>query len=131
MNKHSTHPFDLERAKAGDALITVGGQSARLICSDLESTDYPLVVALRDAVGQEGIDCYTLDGLFYKSGEDNLKNLRMKARLVKGVMRVKIATEGKILAVCTDIYETKEKLLANCGEATHESNQYVEVEMYV
>lgn len=56
-------PFDLERAKAGDPLVTREGRPARIICFDrISSSDYVLVVLGLSSNGNEWVYSVTSEG---------------------------------------------------------------------
>lgn len=64
-------PFDLEAAKAGAAVVTRNGKSARIICTDRESDEKePILVLIktRDS-GHEEVYSHKADGTYYKDKE--------------------------------------------------------------
>lgn len=54
-------PFDLEKAKAGAAVMTGSGQQARILCYDRQVEKFPLVV-LVSLDGEESLEIYTAEG---------------------------------------------------------------------
>lgn len=55
-------PFNLDAARAGAAVITRDGRSARIICTDKLSTDCYSVIALVKGVDSEKLHSYTVKG---------------------------------------------------------------------
>lgn len=64
--------FDLEKAKAGEPLMTRDGRKARMI-GERKHPEYPIVVAVCDKNGYEEVFLYTNEGRNYihqKADED-------------------------------------------------------------
>ena len=58
-------PFDLEKAKAGEPVMTRDGCKARVICFDREDVDFPLVALVTDPEsGTEILETYRADGRY-------------------------------------------------------------------
>ena len=58
-------PFDLEKAKAGEPVMTRDGCKARVICFDCEVVDFPLVALVTDPEsGTETLETYRADGCY-------------------------------------------------------------------
>jgi hypothetical protein len=68
-----TIPFNIEKARAGKPVQTVGGNKARIVCFDLKDPDseYSLLVILEDDDGFEReYDAYTMDGKYDINSEE-------------------------------------------------------------
>ena len=71
-------PFDLALAKAGHPVMTRLGEEARIVCFDVAgSTNYPLLVLVKDCDGNEYTCQKDLDG---KSKYDEDHDLFMKTQ---------------------------------------------------
>lgn len=74
--------FDLERAKAGDPVMTRDGKDVRIICFDRNYGDYQILALLKADDGRE-VDTYAYnnEGIWvHDNGEDSDKTLVMKPK---------------------------------------------------
>lgn len=62
-------PFNLEAAKAGATVQTRSGKAARILCFDLRTAEYPLVVAVAEG-NREFISEYTAAGKYYEEATE-------------------------------------------------------------
>lgn len=73
-------PFNLERAKAGDPVVTRGGQPARIICFDRKG-DCPIIALVEDKnMDCENIRAYTLNGGYHQDTSKNDLDLLMSPK---------------------------------------------------
>lgn len=71
-------PFDLERAKAGDEVVTRDGRKVRIICFDYKD-DFP-IVSLAQEGRNESLITQELDGCFHKEVGPHKNDLFMKPK---------------------------------------------------
>lgn len=69
--------FNLERAKAGDAVCTRNGMSVRIICYDMKAEGFPIVALIRRRDGSELGGYYTEEGRCFLHSECE-RDLMMK-----------------------------------------------------
>ena len=69
-------PFDLERAKAGDPVITGDGKDVRIICFDRNSEKFPIVVLKEDG----SVMFITEKGHFSQIKGEIIRDLFMKPK---------------------------------------------------
>ena len=74
-------PFDLEKSKAGEPVITRDGRNVRIICFDMKQNPF-LIVALIDYGDYEELQIYTNDGKFHYNNIDSDLDLFMKPKVV-------------------------------------------------
>lgn len=92
-------PFDLELAKQGHPVVTRGGMSARIVCFDAKSPDYPLVgLFLVPETDQETHARYTADGHYWSSKQAHDYDLFMAPRKVTKWFNIFTYPNGKIYA---------------------------------
>ena len=61
-------PFDLEKAKAGEPIITRNGLPARIICFDRKASVYPIVALVGGDVN-EVVESFTIEGTVLRMSE--------------------------------------------------------------
>lgn len=66
-------PFDLEKAKAGNPVVTRDGRKVRILCTDLKH-NIPIIAAIDEGDGTESVLPYTKNGeyCFYDESEHDL-----------------------------------------------------------
>ena len=69
-------PFDIERAKRGDKVITREGNAVRIVCFDALG-DYPIVALVKVYDSQETITSYTVKGKFWTTKREDNNDLMM------------------------------------------------------
>lgn len=65
-------PFNLKEAKAGKPVCTRDGRKARILCTDLAKTVYPISAAVTCDDGREDIFRYKACGSHYLSGTSSV-----------------------------------------------------------
>jgi len=68
-------PFDLEKAKAGEPVVTRDGRPVRIVCSDLKSEEP--VVGIVDYGSFEKVFCFSLAGVYEGFTPPNARDLFM------------------------------------------------------
>lgn len=67
MGRIVMRPFSLEEYLKNPLrkVITKGGLNARIICTDMKDSKYPIVALIETKTGREFLQCYTKDGTYY------------------------------------------------------------------
>lgn len=103
-------PFDLEKAKAGEPVMTRNGCKARVICFDREEVDFPLVALVTDPEsGTETLETYRADGGYTIAGAVTEADLVMAPVKKEGWMNI-YSHDGGVFASVRGgpIFATKE-----------------------
>lgn len=103
--------FDLEKAKAGEPVITREGKPARILCFDLKSGTYNILYAVDDG----GVEFISSCDNFGRSflGKETPTDLFMAANKKKGwinIYRCNTSVDGH-----GEIYHTKEDAVSSKG----------------
>ena len=69
-------PFDIERAKRGDKVITRDGEDVRIVCFDALK-EYPVVALVKQFNGCESVTSYTAKGKFWTTEREANNDLMM------------------------------------------------------
>ncbi len=119
-------PFNLERALAGDPVVTRNG---RVVCNLRENgktNEYPLTGNM-----QRGIDSWTINGNFYSGAEriETDNDLFMAPTKKSGWMNIysKMNCDVHLVARTGDIHESKERA-DRSGDSSRIACIYVEWE---
>lgn len=98
-------PFDLEKAKAGEPVMTRDGCKARVICFDREEVDFPLVALVTDPEsGTETLETYRADGRYTIAVAVTDLDLVMAPVKKEGWMNVYPSNMTSLVGVCSHIY---------------------------
>lgn len=103
-------PFDLEKAKAGEPVMTQNGLKARVICFDRKEVDFPLVALVTDPEsGTETLETYQADGGYTTAGAVTSFDLVMAPVKKEGWMNI-YSHDGGVFASVRGgpIFATKE-----------------------
>lgn len=114
-------PFNLQAALSGAPICTRDGKNARIVCTNANIKDFPLVVLvetdewLNSEMKEETIICMTKKGTRYHGGAKNENDLFMKPVEKTLYINVYKTPEGKYYAggIYTSKEEAKEKLEPN------------------
>lgn len=119
-------PFDIERAKAGDPVVTRDGRKVRILCYDKKDDSYPIVALIENEAEDEFTESFTLEGKYWdKKTEEESEDLFMAP--IKKTMYVNLYKHGH-----ATWYECKEDALkgnAWAGYVTIASAVPVEIEV--
>lgn len=74
-------PFDLERAKAGEPVVTRDGKDVRILCFDMNNNPFS-IIALVNHVEFEEDWRFTINGSFNYDNTDSDYDLFMKPKVV-------------------------------------------------
>ena len=69
-------PFDVERAKRGDKVITRDGNDVRILCFDALG-EYPVIALVKVHAGYETATSYTAEGKFWTTEREASNDLMM------------------------------------------------------
>ena len=69
-------PFDIERAKRGDKVITRDGHAVRIVCFDALG-EYPVVALVKQFNNYETVTAYTTKGKFWTTDRESNNDLMM------------------------------------------------------
>ena len=75
-NKPEPTPFDIERAKRGDKVITRDGNAVRIVCFDAFG-EYPVVALVKFHDDYETVTSYTAKGKFWTTERESINDLMM------------------------------------------------------
>lgn len=115
----NTKPFDLEKAKAGEPVMTRGGCKARVICFDCEGVDFPLVALVTDPEsGTETLETYRADGCYTSAMAGTALDLVMAPVKKEGWMNI-YSHDGGVFASVRGgpIFATKELADENTNDS--------------
>lgn len=106
-------PFDIEKAKAGNPVITRGGHQARIICFDRNHQQYQ-IVSLVSVGDREIINGVTESGRYDNNASEHVYDLFMAPAKRSGWINI---YHGVIPnSRCGQhIFDTKEKAIAGSG----------------
>lgn len=98
----------------GRKIVTRGGRAVRILCTDRNCDNYPVValvqVQLRQGKPREDPYCYTKDGLYLDHSETS-KDLFFAPEKKEGWINLYKDADGD--PTSGDLYETKEEALVN------------------
>lgn len=103
--------FDLEKAIAGEPVVTRNGAPVRIICTDKEGDEFP-IVALLKGDNCDMITTYTKDG-HCLSDRETADDLFMAPKKKDGWVNICITEDGYAEVYDTTIYVSKEKAIQN------------------
>ena len=98
-------PFDLEAAKAGAPVCTRDGYAARIICTDANDEEYPIVALITCPDGRETPFRHTAAGSFYVNGDGDY-DLFMAS--VKKEGWVNLYKQHGVIQACSRVHKTEE-----------------------
>lgn len=102
--------FDLEKAIAGEPVVTRNGSPVRILCTDRVGDQYPIVALIRDD-NYDTIVSYTKEG-FIHLDKEAANDLFMATKKKEGWINVYITEDG-YAEINATIYLSKEKALQN------------------
>lgn len=109
--------FNLEEAKAGKPVCTRDGRKARIICFDVNNTNYPIAALVKDVNNKEEYPyAYSEDGRFVVTSNMNAEDLMMAPEKKQGwigLYHPNPKVEDAFVKT-TDIYATKEEVEKLC-----------------
>lgn len=73
--------FNLEKAKAGQKVMTKGGNSVRIVCYDVKNSYFPILALVTNKENKEEISSYTKDGTSFSLGYESDLDLVMVPEL--------------------------------------------------
>lgn len=76
MFKQEPTPFDIERAKRGDKVVTRDGSDVRIVCFDALG-EYPVVALVKHFDDYETVTSYTAKGKFWTTDRESNNDLMM------------------------------------------------------
>lgn len=103
--------FDLEKAIAGEPVVTRNGSPVRILCTDRVGDQYPIVALIRDD-NYDTIVSYTKEG-FIHLDKEAANDLFMAPKKKDGWINICITEDGYADMYDTTIYVSKEKALQN------------------
>lgn len=80
MEEKKPRPFNLEEAKQGKPVCTRDGRPARILCTDMKGSYYPIVALVEDSDGKEYIQPYQLDGHYFSKEIEGLDLMMVPER---------------------------------------------------
>ena len=111
-------PFDLEKARAGDPVVTRDGRKVRIICSDAVNNDYPIIGLIQDIKGE---------GMIEETSESFTKYGRHMHEYISE-LDLFMATKTKIYL--TNIYSTHNGIIVSGRVVENEDSAKSEIEIY-
>ena len=109
-------PFDIEKAKAGEAVCTRDGRDVRIVCYDKAGDDYP-ILALVMVDDHEIMHSFSVSGYQLSKGVQSKSDLFMKDKEVTEWLFIIENNEGERFPVTT---RDKDNFVAHTGKVIHE-----------
>lgn len=97
--------FDLEKAKAGDKVVTRDGREVRIVCFD-RAGKHPMIALVKNDDGAEGLVTFSLDGNCCFDGEETPLDLFMAPKVVKHQAHLVLYPCGAI-----EVYDEADKAI--------------------
>lgn len=67
--------FNLEKAKAGQKVMTKSGDPVRIVCYDVKNSHFPILALVTNKDGIEEAKFYTKDGVYFGLDRENILDL--------------------------------------------------------
>ena len=114
-------PFNLKEYLANPSMkvVTRIGKKVRIICTDMENSNYPIIALVKNGIREEPL-CYTKDGEFRLNNPHDC-DLFFSPEKYEGWVNLLKDLNGDNFVGSPIIYETKEK----AEKDGKESNNYV------
>lgn len=99
--------FNLEKAKAGQKVMTKDGNSVRIICYDVKNNSFPILALVTNKDGKEEVNYYTKDGASFSIDYESDLDLVMVPKLKEAWINIYSSSKAFFR------HETEEEAIKN------------------
>lgn len=114
MTEKKLKPFDLERAKLGDKVVTRDGNPARMIFFDAKRLNYPIVALITDSNNYKKEEWFRLNGKFFEDDVENEFDLFMAQKVTTYYANIYEGINNPIISISKVFYSLSDAEIASC-----------------